>query len=89
MDILKKLPDGEIIWEQIHDKDILGEGPLQFLVTSDKRREAYTLWRVHHDGITLYERMGKAKIPPDLWRKFGGVINSACGYVMEAGMKSD
>ena len=79
-DILKKLPDGEITWERIHEKDVLGEGLLRFLVTSDKRREVYTLWRVHHDGIILYERLGRAKTPPDLWRKFGGRIRDICSY---------
>lgn len=74
MDILKKLPDGEIIWERIHEEDTLGEGPLRFLITSDKRREAYTLWRVHHDGIILYERLGRAKNPPELWKRFGAKI---------------
>ena len=82
-DILKKLPDGETVWEQIHEKRCLTEdkdGPLKFIVTSDRRREAYILYEVHHDGIILYERLGKAKTPSDLWRKFGGVIKNECDY---------
>lgn len=78
MDILKELPKGEILWERIHEQGDYGQ--LKFIVTSDRRREVYYIYEVHHDGVTLYERLGKGKNPPDIWRKFGGVIRKACGF---------
>ena len=90
MDILNELPKGEILWERVHergdylraqgDRDPEFEGPLKFIITSDRRREVYYIYEVHHDGITLYERLGKGKNPPDIWRKFGEVIRKACGF---------
>ena len=85
MDILKELPKNETVWESIYrQRDFLltpeKEGPLKFVITSDRRREVYYIYEVHHDGILLYERLGKAKNPPDIWRKFGGVIRKACGF---------
>ena len=70
MDILKALPDSETIWERIYEED----GPIRFVITSDRRRDAYYIYRVHHDGIILFERLGKAKNPPELWKKFGNII---------------
>lgn len=81
-DILKKLPDSETVWERIHEKQYAEDeaGPIRFVITSDRRREAYYIYEVHHDGIMLYERLGKAKNPPELWRKFGGHVRDICGY---------
>ena len=81
-DILKKIPDSDIVWERIHEKQYEESetGPIRFVITSDRRREVYYIYEVHHDGIMLYERLGKAKTPPELWRKFGGRIKDVCGY---------
>lgn len=53
----KRIPAGETIWEQISVKE--GGEPLYF-VTSDKRREAYKLWKYGKSG---FEIIGKAKNP--------------------------
>lgn len=73
-EVLRALPDSEKVWERIYKEN----GPLQFVITSDKRREAYYLYRVSRGPtpakILSFERMGKAKTPPEFWRKFGGII---------------
>lgn len=47
----KRIPAGETIWEQLFKEgdQELGKPPL-YLVTSDKRREKYHLWKRMKDG---------------------------------------
>lgn len=56
----------EIIWEQIYGTD----ERLHYLITSDKRRDVYFLYRVDKDNTV--SKVGKAKTPPELWKKYLG-----------------
>ena len=56
----------EKIWERIYGTD----ERLHYLITSDKRRDAYFLYRVDKDKTV--SKVGKAKNPPELWTKYLG-----------------
>ena len=60
------VPKTEIIWEQLYKT---GGEKLLYLVTSDKRREHYYLWKVDSGG-TKASIIGKAKNPAELHKKF-------------------
>lgn len=60
------VPKTEIIWERLYKT---GGEKLLYLVTSDKRREHYSLWKVDSGG-TKASIIGKAKNPVELHRKF-------------------
>lgn len=56
----------EVIWERIYGTD----EKLHYLITSDKRRDAYFLYSVDKDKKA--SKVGKAKTPPELWKKYLG-----------------
>lgn len=56
----------EKIWERIHGTD----ERLHYLITSDKRRDVYFLYSVNKDKTV--SKVGKAKNPPELWKKYLG-----------------
>ena len=60
-----KIDRGEKLWEQIHDE----KGRLLYLITSDKQRETYYLYKVLNDSKDL-KKIGKGRTPPDLYRKY-------------------
>lgn len=60
------VPKTEIIWEQLYKT---GGEKLLYLVTSDKRREHYSLWKVDR-GVTKASIIGKARNPVELHKKF-------------------
>ena len=61
---MSDIPKSEHKWERILDED----GNVRFIVTSDSRRETYYLYKPVGDG---YERVGKAKNPRYLLRRYG------------------
>lgn len=56
----------EEIWERIYGTD----ERLHYLITSDKRRDVYFLYSV--DKKMNVTKVGKAKNPPELWKKYLG-----------------
>lgn len=56
----------EEIWERIYGTD----ERLHYLIASDKRRDVYFLYSVDKDKTV--SKVGKAKTPPELWKKYLG-----------------
>lgn len=56
----------EKVWERIYGTD----ERLHYLITSDKRRDVYFLYSVDKNDIV--SKVGKAKDPPELWKKYLG-----------------
>lgn len=54
-----KIPKGEILWEQVFDKN----KKLRYVVTSKAIRDLYYLYAVNGDKLT---KLGKAKTPVEL-----------------------
>lgn len=65
-----KYPKGEIAWTGYYDRD----GNLRFVITSKEARDCYFLYEAKGDELT---KLGKAKEPPELIKKFG--VMSAIG----------
>ena len=57
------LPKGEIIWESVHNDN----DALRYVVTSDKRREHYTLWKIKNGE---YQSIGRGRNPLELRKRF-------------------
>lgn len=60
---MQNVNEKEFVWEQIYDD----HGKRTHVVTSDRRREVYRLYKVHGDKLEL---IGKARTPVELKRKF-------------------
>ena len=56
------LPSNEILWETFSI-----DGKPKYFVTSTKSRDYYILYGVKPNGLI---RLGKAKTPPELYKKF-------------------
>lgn len=57
------LPKSEQIWESVYDENKV----LRYVITSDKRREHYTLWKVVGSE---YQSIGRGKSPLELRKRF-------------------
>lgn len=57
-------PKGEIVWVGYYNKD----GECLFILTSKPARDFYFLYEVSQDGSV--KKLGKAKTPPELEKKF-------------------
>ncbi len=68
--MMYSLPANEIVWEEITT-----ETRRRFVITSDRRREYYYIYRIYDDGRT--ERLGKGKNPPELCKKYVNPIRRA------------
>lgn len=60
-----KIPKGEIPWVSYYD----GSHNLRFVMTSNSKRDLYYLYSV--DDNKSMKKLGRAKTPPELERKFG------------------
>ncbi len=56
----KSIPNDEIVWETY-----VKDGNEKYIVTSKKTRDAYFIYEVSEGG---YNKVGKAKTPPELDR---------------------
>ena len=62
-----KIDRGEVIWERIYVRNN-DEERFRFLITSDKKRDAYFLYEVAEDGTT--KKIHKARTPVQIWNKY-------------------
>ena len=58
-----KLPKGEIVWVEYKN----ASGKTLFILTSKEARDVYYLYELRGDS---YVKLGKAKEPPELEKKF-------------------
>lgn len=58
----KGIPNDEIVWETYRR-----DGKDRYIVTSKKIRDYYFLYEVSPAG---YNKLGKAKTPPELYEKY-------------------
>ena len=58
-----KLPRGETVWVDYRNEN----GKTMFILTSKEARDCYFLYELKGDS---YIKLGKAKEPPELERKF-------------------
>lgn len=60
-----QIPKGEIVWVYYANR----QGEIMFALTSKHTRDYYFLYEVSPDGKC--KKLGKAKEPPELEKKFG------------------